>query len=600
MKSLVKKTPQCGKAGRAASFGLVLGLASLLGATPSAQGRIAGRDMQGRLFNAEVQLTNPVHPGELRSTRNSQTVRPGVPITAPIRPAIQPMPFGIGAQEDRFALQNDNAAAPRLQLAVAAKNSEAVQNARVFEYIDFDVPYAFRFTKNDYPSLPQLDDTAFGGESLRSLSINSPYTPPAGSQPAFDDLFRPQQTPLRAHISGRLDVQGYLAIIGIGQARAEVYVSLLDVGPVGSTQADNEHFGLHRLQVLEREISTSYEPRLGMSWQLKGGSDFEGGGTGIHADYQVPLRQLNIVQNDLDWGFDVMLQRGRRYRIEISLLGEAGLHTPGLGLGDAGNDDAHPLNQARAIASFYDVAPGPLDPFRFDFSDFHMAERWKNIWEPIDTYYHKLENIVFFAGPPTPFFPDINSMVDYLFDDYTLIPGVLEGAPNIVDSSLDAFANGLDGLARYHLPDANTTKPQFNPAINPPFYGVNTDYVSVILEHDQVDFLDKFERREIECLVDANLPDINNLKTPMLRPFNAGGVPGQDPWNGRFDLAYDTVIQVANGAWPFLNDADKTMVINNLIQARADALDPDGNGPLFPDYDQAFRNLHDAYQFILP
>ncbi len=470
-----------------------------------------------------------------------------------------------------------------LQLSVAAKNKSAVASARRYEFYDFDIPYAFRFTKFPYPSLIQLDQShTFDGDSLRTLAMQSPFTPPIGSSPGVDDLFRPRQTPLRGRISGRLDIQGYLALIGVGQARAEVNATLLDIGPVGSTVDGDTHFSLARHKVLDKEISTNYEPRLGFGYHLEGGSDYEGGGTGIHAEYKVPMKQLNILQNDVDFGFDVTLQRGRRYRLEINLLGEAGLHTVGLGLGDNSNDNANAREQGRAIVSFYDVEPATT-PFQNDFKGLNLGERWEDIWGPIDTDWLKLRNIDFTngGGPPFPFFDNIDFLLFHLLDDNFQMGTV----PQISDFGVNDLQNGLDGLANRHFPDFATN--QANP-LNIPQPGVKTDHISILLEHDQVDFMDKFERREIEGYINANLPDLANLKTPMFDP--RAGAAVTDPWSGRFELAYDIVIQLANGAWEFIPTGDRNQIIGNIQQARAAAAGD--------DYRAAFGDLHDAYSFL--
>ena len=448
-----------------------------------------------------------------------------------------------------------------LRISVVAKNHERAATARIYDRYTFDVPYAFRFTKELVPGLPQLGNQTGGNPatSLRELS---------------DPFFAPSETPILAQVSGRVDIRGYLAVIGVGQVRADVNVTILDVGEVGTTEPAFNHFAVKRHQLLDKEVVTSYDPQLGFGFNLEGGSDFEGGGTSVHAEFRVPLRRLDINMNDVDFGFEVMLRRGRRYQLQMNLLAEARTHSPGLGLGDNNNAEAasFPELQGRAIAAFWYHPPAGANPipglparFQDDFRGINQVARFREIWRPIDRDFFNLRNLTFFE--PT-FFDSIN---DLLFTSFGIATDINDNLSANVDFQL---ANGLDGLGRFYFPDTDTAAVMVDP---PAFPGVTTDQLFITLENDQVDFLDKFERREIEKHL-ASASRLLNLKTPYFSPvFGAG----------RYELVRDNMIQLAEG---FRSQTTLTCGMTMIEKIQSADIAAAAN-----DYDLAFRELHDAY-----
>ncbi len=537
----------------------------------------------------------------------SHLLQPGAS-TGPLTPWLQSGPTTTVPASDAL-VQDDFPGMNRLRLAVGAKRHESFASGRVQAEYYVDIPYAFRFVADQdaaaYYGLPKLDP------ALAAL---------IGTGPGVDErlAFQPKETPLRAQVSGQFDLRGYLALLGVGQIKAVVSLSVEDLGHIDGDDPHSLDPGepVAGKRLFERELTASFDPSLGMSFGLQGGSDFEGMSTGVDSTFGVNMQKLNILETNLDFGLDVLLRRGHRYRFVLALDASAGMHAAGLGLGDEQNGSTDAAVQGKAIASFkYDIAGGG-SLTSSEFTGINLVKRWNEIWLQHDYERHHLRNIYFPSGIPVSFFFSTNDALRYLLIDPDhpdhfgpAVPAKLNDFSNYDENTplppdQPSPLNGLDGLGRQYFPSVMTAG---TPVVPPgsggaAAEGLTVDHFSITLEDDLIGANDFAFRKQIEaCLVSNGDLGLLTLITPNFAPQQ-----NQDPWNGSYLLVRDVVIQAVNGylSWGFTRAGPTGALLQcarkKIFQAnlQADMFPAPTGWSRHDNYREAFALLRQAYECV--
>ena len=146
---------------------------------------------------------------------------------------------------------------------------------------------------------------------------------------------------LPAQVSGSVDVNGFLALVGVGQVKAVVKLEVRDV--TDDPQGEGELLKTHTIST--NSLLGSFSPSAGAGLKIDGGAP-HGASIGIvgpSLNFGIKA-QKQFVRDGGRFLFDVLLRRGRRYRLMLKAR-----NSVQLGAG---------LKHGLAIASFY----SPDDP----------------------------------------------------------------------------------------------------------------------------------------------------------------------------------------------------------------------------------------------
>lgn len=137
-------------------------------------------------------------------------------------------------------------------------------------------------------------------------------------------------TALRAQVTGRVDIRGWLALVGYGRVKARVFVELEDVsfqdenGNNTGLGADYPRYVVHREQLANYELRGTLGLGLSGSAKVEAGSlTAAEGGVGLTVSIDLPLG-LQVVRDSLQFGFLATVQRGHSYRVRLTLASRAG------------------------------------------------------------------------------------------------------------------------------------------------------------------------------------------------------------------------------------------------------------------------------------
>lgn len=132
---------------------------------------------------------------------------------------------------------------------------------------------------------------------------------------------------LRTRISGTFSVAGFLELVGLGQVRMKVVADVIDLGD--DLQDDLDDHVVTSQTLATYELVEGFEPSIG------GGIAFDLGSAtvaqvGADADFsfRLPLN-LRVIRDDSNFGFEMLLRRGRTYRLKVYTTSRAKLSVGG-------------------------------------------------------------------------------------------------------------------------------------------------------------------------------------------------------------------------------------------------------------------------------
>jgi hypothetical protein len=355
------------------------------------------------------------------------------------------------------------------------------------------------------------------------------------------------ETVLATQISGAVNVRGFLAMFGLGHSRAEVLLRVIDI--TGVTPADEgepldpEEGVVVSTQTLSaNEIVGSFQPSIGAEASGDVGAPHGGSvGLGISAELGLTA-QVEPIRESVDFGFDVLLRRGHRYRLLLEL--QSSNKIGGL--------------SALSIASFYPL----LDPPNLLHPDFWTgALATLNSPGVSDLAADRIESSGGFD------FPEIETSIgDFgggfagiglaptIFQPPSLFPLALaKGVPLSATSIIDFLQ--LDGA--FTPVEEEVTNP-----------GVELTRLAVTVEQDAIEIA---RNRDIEDAV-ARCPSRVSLYLPLEHGGNLEAV----------DYVVESLIARNEAAGLWVRNARRF-----LAASRNDAADG--------DYHDAYRNLCRAY-----
>ena len=136
------------------------------------------------------------------------------------------------------------------------------------------------------------------------------------------------ETVLQGQITGTVSVQGFLHLIGVGQANSEVLVEVID-----TTDLDpNKHYVVNCKTLSKHEIISALKASVAADLNVEGGAAYLGGGFGVGIGSEIHF-QLKKISDTVDFGLDVSLRRGHSYRVVVRNKIESRLTAAGTGLG---------------------------------------------------------------------------------------------------------------------------------------------------------------------------------------------------------------------------------------------------------------------------
>lgn len=123
------------------------------------------------------------------------------------------------------------------------------------------------------------------------------------------------ETPLLAQISGKTNLNGFLALVGGGQVKGSLTFKVIDLGP-----SDNIDYTGGK--VVHRETLSSHQLQGAAITGLNFGISVEGGapyiGMGAQPEFKVNIMlQKELVRDTIDFGVHVLLLRGHTYRLQF-------------------------------------------------------------------------------------------------------------------------------------------------------------------------------------------------------------------------------------------------------------------------------------------
>lgn len=123
------------------------------------------------------------------------------------------------------------------------------------------------------------------------------------------------ETPLLAQISGKTNLNGFLALVGGGQVKGSLTFKVIDLGP-----SDNIDYTGGK--VVHRETLSSHQLQGAAITGLNFGISVEGGapyiGMGAQPEFKVNITlQKELVRDTIDFGVHVLLLRGHTYRLQF-------------------------------------------------------------------------------------------------------------------------------------------------------------------------------------------------------------------------------------------------------------------------------------------
>ena len=399
---------------------------------------------------------------------------------------------------------------------------------------DFSIPKARRFQSADFPT-------------------------PVDLEGRFDP-----ETPIRSQVSGELDLRGFLAVLGVGQAHVEVRVAVDDLGTDLIDDADDQVVTCR--VVTRHDLVTSLDPSLGWDLSVQGGAAFAGAGVSVGARLGTSL-QKEVVREEVEFGFEAMLQRGHTYRVSVVLDVAADIAQTGLGLG-AGVTDA------RAIASFSDAGDDVPILFNEFFSAFQSAEDGgfavpnMTLGDLEFTLPEFETSIDTFGGVMVPV------QMAFLQQPFVDANQVLEAF------GFDTGMNGMSDIEKVRVfanefIAASAMETRVEEDVDD--RGLTRKSVAVLLDADLVEMTDRIERRAIEEQLDR-CTRMTDLRLSVDQ-------------NGRFEVARDVMVQLYEAAKAMGFDATCTDA------AKAQIMDADAD-VLAGDFNAAFRCLCDAYHAL--
>ncbi len=138
---------------------------------------------------------------------------------------------------------------------------------------------------------------------------------------------------LRVRISGTVDVAGFQQLVGLGQVRTKVTADVIDLGDDLESDADDRVIDSETLATYE--LVEGFEPSVGAGVAIDVGSATAAqAGVDIGFGMNLPLG-LRVIRDRGNFGFEVLLRRGRTYRLRVASNSRAKLSV-GAGLATAG------------------------------------------------------------------------------------------------------------------------------------------------------------------------------------------------------------------------------------------------------------------------
>jgi len=129
---------------------------------------------------------------------------------------------------------------------------------------------------------------------------------------------------LATQISGTVNVRGFLAMFGLGHSRAEVLLRVIDITGVAPADEgeplDPEEGVVVSTETLSaNELVGSFQPSIGAEASGDVGAP-HGGSVGLAVSVEFGLTaRVEPIRESVDFGFDVLLRRGHRYRLLLEL-----------------------------------------------------------------------------------------------------------------------------------------------------------------------------------------------------------------------------------------------------------------------------------------
>lgn len=120
-------------------------------------------------------------------------------------------------------------------------------------------------------------------------------------------------TLLTAQVSGAVDIRGFLVLIGLGQVEAKVVAKVLDV-----TDDPDNGVVVHTHTIAKYEEKASFQALSGASIHVEGGAPYIGVGPGTLFNFSLEMKK-QLVRDSLGFGFNVLVRRGRIYRVQLEL-----------------------------------------------------------------------------------------------------------------------------------------------------------------------------------------------------------------------------------------------------------------------------------------
>lgn len=500
----------------------------------------------------------------------------------------------------------------------------------------FAIPCAFRFEVAPATGIcrPYSPATAANPLNMEAAATRTPAT----------TILDNRMTPIRGQVSGSVNVFGHLGLVGTGQAKVAVQVRVVDVTgvnleggqqPIMPPSPLANSFLICSKKIFEKEISTSLAPSVGSSLHQEAGNLYAGGGVGVHAELEVPLKKL-IVNETLEFGFDLMLQRRRTYSVDVVIETKAGLYEDGIGLnsdmgGSASGDGEGGWKGARAIA-YFKPGPPPADPafggnYLSDNDPINMTARFLDAFSNAGTLGQWLDVKPLVApGNPaitwsTPGDPPVSHT-----PLMPLIPSVSAGQPitgwlsssgtlSYLMPQMTGFdeppplafffpTQGLQGLMELNFAAYTTAifgmpPTRHREALFPGTPAVTVNQLAVILEADTAQMIDRAARLKVEEILSSNANTVvTDLITHQIEIGGATPTPGVigrspgNPWVGIYQTAKDVVIQKAESLKILLTKACQENINEQLMAADAAATLPDFNPNVaFTALVQAYRSL---------
>lgn len=124
-------------------------------------------------------------------------------------------------------------------------------------------------------------------------------------------------TPLLSQISGKAELNGFMALVGGGQTKATLELNVYDLGPVENLYVDGGKL-IHSKTLANHELTGSSTTGPSLSIGLEGGAPYVGASIDPGIKFTVDLKK-KIVRDSIDFGFQVLLIRGHRYKLQFEV-----------------------------------------------------------------------------------------------------------------------------------------------------------------------------------------------------------------------------------------------------------------------------------------